>query len=338
MQVIQPTPSQAAFVLKKYFKEQGVDVKLGNAQEAVARMMGYGSWNVLATAMDPKVGVVSGPLSHGSGNEYEMTTGVQSYAWITIGNINVQIKHEDEGVVVDLWAKNGSHEESIASTYASFQEAEEEEDAAGDDEETRDRANADKTGADFAQELVLVRDIRDSSGPCKVVFRDVNQLQELAFGQDINFWEPLFTYKSIKEERTLTAGEIADATRLGESGWMLPDGMEVWVTTRCRNLQLDLDTEDLLTRLLDKDVRIGLPNTQYGIPLTSVDNREIVAVLNNLTYEPAKEVIHFEGGNGGIKGIALQALLKAYRESADSWRLPSGARLDVISGSVTRGE
>ncbi len=51
MKAIQPTPSQAAVVLKKYMLELGVDLKLGQTQEAIARIYGYADWNTLAADM-----------------------------------------------------------------------------------------------------------------------------------------------------------------------------------------------------------------------------------------------------------------------------------------------
>lgn len=47
----------------------------------------------------------------------------QDTTWITVGNISVYLKHEDEGVVVDLYAEGAEDRNSLASTYAFFQEA-----------------------------------------------------------------------------------------------------------------------------------------------------------------------------------------------------------------------
>ena len=51
MQVIEPTPSQAAVVLQNYLKQRGLALKLSAAQEAIARTKGYSSWNALASAI-----------------------------------------------------------------------------------------------------------------------------------------------------------------------------------------------------------------------------------------------------------------------------------------------
>jgi len=47
MEIIKPTPSQAAVALKKFFARQNIDIKLSLAQEAIAVTNGYPSWNVL---------------------------------------------------------------------------------------------------------------------------------------------------------------------------------------------------------------------------------------------------------------------------------------------------
>lgn len=49
MKVTEPTPSQAAVVLKNYFHSKGIDIKLGMAQEAIALTKGYASWNALSS-------------------------------------------------------------------------------------------------------------------------------------------------------------------------------------------------------------------------------------------------------------------------------------------------
>ncbi|MDO8414732.1 MAG: hypothetical protein Q7S87_00825 [Agitococcus sp.] len=51
MSVIQPTPSQAAVILKKFLAEKNLDIKLSDAQEALARMSGYTSFNVFTSAI-----------------------------------------------------------------------------------------------------------------------------------------------------------------------------------------------------------------------------------------------------------------------------------------------
>ena len=56
---------------------------------------------------------------------YRLESKPQDSTWITVGNISVYIKHEDEGVVVDLYARGVEDRHSLASTYAFFNEAKE---------------------------------------------------------------------------------------------------------------------------------------------------------------------------------------------------------------------
>jgi len=54
--------------------------------------------------------------------EYELEG--DDHAWITVGNLSVYIKKADEGVAVDIYPKDGEDDESIAGTWALFQDAE----------------------------------------------------------------------------------------------------------------------------------------------------------------------------------------------------------------------
>jgi hypothetical protein len=55
----------------------------------------------------------------------------KDYAWITVENLSVQIKKTDEGVVVDIWPLGEEMGDPIASTYAFFSEALDDEDNDG---------------------------------------------------------------------------------------------------------------------------------------------------------------------------------------------------------------
>ena len=63
-----------------------------------------------------------------SGSDYVLQEGSPS-CWITVGSISVHVRRNtdtgDEGVIVDLYARS-EEDESLASTYAFFQDAEEE--------------------------------------------------------------------------------------------------------------------------------------------------------------------------------------------------------------------
>ena len=58
---------------------------------------------------------------------YIAATKPQQYIWVQIGAIDVALKHEDEGVVVDLWTR-GEVPECLGSTAATFDEAAEDSD------------------------------------------------------------------------------------------------------------------------------------------------------------------------------------------------------------------
>lgn len=50
----------------------------------------------------------------------------ESRLWLTIKNISVHIIETDEGVIVDIYPLNHEDEDPITTTYAFFNEAEEE--------------------------------------------------------------------------------------------------------------------------------------------------------------------------------------------------------------------
>jgi hypothetical protein len=58
---------------------------------------------------------------------YIAATQPQQYIWLQIGAIDVAIKYEDEGVVVDLWTR-GAVPECLSSAAATFDEAAEDSD------------------------------------------------------------------------------------------------------------------------------------------------------------------------------------------------------------------
>ncbi len=66
MHTITPTASQAAVVLKKFLAEQGIELQLAKAQEAIARMNGYKDWQALVAgygARKPQRAVASVDIS-----------------------------------------------------------------------------------------------------------------------------------------------------------------------------------------------------------------------------------------------------------------------------------
>lgn len=244
MQVIKPTPSQAAVVLKKFLKEQGVEMKLSKAQEAVARMQGFADWQSLAGAMDPRVGVPEGNLRliHGEvQNQYEFTTPNQTYAHILVKNLHVEIKHEDEGVVVDIYPREVPGDEpldSIGSTYAHFSEAEvDEEDAEGEQRVTEITGDMSLCDQLLAGNFV---DLSNSNGITAMMDRNVAVIKAIAAeAADPKPWpwerryqdtDVVFTYTGWSNvKRAVFAGEVVRAEAYGRDGWILPDGRELYV-------------------------------------------------------------------------------------------------------------
>lgn len=49
-----PTPSTAAYFLRRFLQSKEHDISLSTAQEAVARLNGFNDWNTLAAAIDPR--------------------------------------------------------------------------------------------------------------------------------------------------------------------------------------------------------------------------------------------------------------------------------------------
>lgn len=64
-----------------------------------------------------------GPQQFESGKDYAFREDQQS-VWITVGNISVYIKREDEGVAVDLYPLNDEMSDSLAGAWLTFAEAE----------------------------------------------------------------------------------------------------------------------------------------------------------------------------------------------------------------------
>jgi hypothetical protein len=59
--------------------------------------------------------------------DYIMSVGCDS-VWITVGNISVHVRKQDEGVTIDLYPLGKESSNYFTSTYMTFQEAENEKD------------------------------------------------------------------------------------------------------------------------------------------------------------------------------------------------------------------
>lgn len=54
MDISEPTPSQAAYILRRHLQSEGVHISLSVAQESIARVRGYKDWNILASHVHPR--------------------------------------------------------------------------------------------------------------------------------------------------------------------------------------------------------------------------------------------------------------------------------------------
>lgn len=95
MNIITPTPSQAAFIMKKFMEEQGFDVKLNVAQTCVARMSGYASFNAFTAAVELR-GAKCPDLSPGNMLDKE---GLKLFA------ITGRVPNDDDDTLNLIWAQ-----------------------------------------------------------------------------------------------------------------------------------------------------------------------------------------------------------------------------------------
>jgi hypothetical protein len=240
MQVIKPTPSQAAFILKKFMDESGEPMKLSRAQEAVARMQGFANWNALTSVMHPKVGekLAAGCLTQESDRAYRLNSGTQSSVWLGVNNVDVYIKHDDEGVVVDLFARGAAEGggESLASTYLLFA------DAADDDvaeeaqptahavvpsgrEENFLRAPAEIQGLLIALQTADRISFGGPSGPVRILKKDLGLIDKLLAGEAIDPQLAVVSHMHQTNGRrhlqNLGLLDMLKAVKLNDSRWEL---------------------------------------------------------------------------------------------------------------------
>lgn len=126
MSVRQPNPTQAAGILRAFLKEQGLALKHTAALEAVARVSGFTDWQAMAAAqkatpVNADKSALKARLNQKSDDEFELLD--TESVWIGVGSLSVYLRPTDEGVVVDLYPRDVEDGESLASTYAFYQEA-----------------------------------------------------------------------------------------------------------------------------------------------------------------------------------------------------------------------
>ena len=240
MQVIKPTPSQAAFVLKRFLQESGIEIQLGKAQEAIARVNGYTDWNSLASVMDPKVGEPKseqGCLRQHRPNQYELMSEKGSSVWLQVDEIDVYVECGERGVDVLLYPHSDRpHQvECLDAAQASFEDAKEAIADAQDDQDDPEGNNASDKRQDDLFVLLLTADRVQTSntfGPVRIESKNLRGLQAVIDGadpDDFDFAEAAFTFRNQGEVQNISLGALIEASYLGETGWVLPSGTELWV-------------------------------------------------------------------------------------------------------------
>jgi hypothetical protein len=129
-----PRSGQAAKIAKAYLASEGIGISHTQALELIARLHGYANWQAMQSDKRFENAPALRPVSS---DEYDFQYERGESVWVGIENISVYIKREDEGVVVDLFAKGHEDHGSLASTNLFYQEAaehdEEEETDSNDD-------------------------------------------------------------------------------------------------------------------------------------------------------------------------------------------------------------
>lgn len=114
-----PQSGNAARIAKAYLQSLGLALTHQQSLELVARLHGYQSWQAMAADKRFENRPV---LKAVSSDEFELVANEPS-AWVTVDNISVYIRRNDEGVSVDLFPKGHENMESPAGTWLTFDEA-----------------------------------------------------------------------------------------------------------------------------------------------------------------------------------------------------------------------
>lgn len=150
MNIRTPKSGNAARIAKAYLKTLGIELKHAQALELVARLHGYTDNQAMQS--DPNFQDPLALVAEGS-TDFKMVGPRQSSVYITVENISVYVKRDDEGVSVDLFPLGREMEESLAGTWATYDEAksEEGEDAPSDLQQLLDR-NVSNLSADVQRQ------------------------------------------------------------------------------------------------------------------------------------------------------------------------------------------
>jgi len=130
MNIRTPQSGNAARIAKAYLKTLGIDLKHAQSLELIARLHGYTDNQAMQS--DPNFQDPLALVAEGS-TDFKMVSPRQSSVYVTVENISVYIKRDDEGVSVDLFPLGREMEESLAGTHALYDEARELCDRCGSD-------------------------------------------------------------------------------------------------------------------------------------------------------------------------------------------------------------
>lgn len=120
-----PRSGQAAKIAQAYLATQGIDIAHSQALELVARLHGYESWQAMRA--DKRFDGAPA-LKPASSVEYEFCHVRGSSVWLGIENISVYVRRGDEGVSVDLFARDCEDQDSLVGTWLPYDEAQAERD------------------------------------------------------------------------------------------------------------------------------------------------------------------------------------------------------------------
>lgn len=131
MDIIKPTPSQSAVVLKKYLESQGLSIALNQAQEAMARMNGFASFQALASAVPLREkDIPSGDLEKWNGYELYCVCGrfhgddddSPEHIWTKEGVLDAVDQFKEE--ILDFRGYNDSTDDDTTDEEADAEEDE----------------------------------------------------------------------------------------------------------------------------------------------------------------------------------------------------------------------
>lgn len=341
MQVITPTPSQAALVLKKYFQEQGVDLEVSQMQEAVARMQGYASWNALAAAIDPRGAKPAASVIAQAGPEqYVMQNKAGTSALVALGPLTVKIKRDDEGVGVELLSTadlaQTAFADPVASSYAMFSDVEDEPlpDLANDPETQQIRCRQ------AIKELLAADSVLDNfatrnTNPYEFVYKRRELLLRALNGESKkdDYEVTAFEYQGRDgRRRGFALSHLEETWPDGKGSWVMPDEgvalrfLRGGFTPRARM------SRDLLRSLKSApSISLFYDNgaAAEDMPIEHLVTSVVSAYLNNKPCDESQKVLEYRITQTTTGSLTLGEVLNAHDCGDDTWLLACGVRMQV---------